>query len=80
MGRSGHPRSLLVPQRKKVEIVESLDHKIIVCKDFDRRNPRSLLKSFERDESFREDKKMQKEGRKEGIIDPYYSKYVQDVS
>lgn len=80
MGRSGHPRSLLVPQRKKVEIVEPLDHKIIVCKDFDRRNPRSLLKSFERDESFCEDKKMQKEGRKEGIVDPYYSKYVQDVS
>lgn len=80
MGRSGHPRSLLVPQRKKVEIVEPLDHKIIVCKDFDRRNPRSLLKSFERDESFREHKKMQKEGRKEGIVDPYYSKYVQDVS
>lgn len=69
-----HPRSLLVPQCKKIEIdiVQPLDHKIIVCKDFERRNPRSLLKSFERDESFREHEKMQKEGRnRQSIANTY---------
>ena len=46
---------------KEIENDQPLDHKIIVCKDFESvRNPRSLLKSFERGESFRGYKKMQK--------------------